>query len=90
VTSIATASAFPPLALMLSASLSNRSVLRAAQITATPLSASNLAICSPKPLDAPLTIATLPLTENRLSITKLTFNCYFKNQTVAIKIALSL
>ena len=62
----------PPFSLIRSARFCNRSILRAAQTTATPLSASISAICSPKPLDAPLISAILPFTEKILSATTTT------------------
>ena len=61
---MATATASPPAALISETNDSRRSTRRAATTTLAPLAANILAKCTPNPLDAPVTIATLPLTSN--------------------------
>src|SRR5215467_1018053 len=65
VTSMATAAASPPSALISAASRCNASMLRAANATLAPAPASTRAKWRPKPDEAPVTRATLPASESR-------------------------
>ena len=65
VTSVVTAMAFPPLALMRSATAVISSVLLAARTTEAPASAKSNAMPSPIPRPAPVTTATCPVKSNR-------------------------
>ena len=59
-TSVATASARPPSRPIRATSSSRRPARRAATATTAPASASAMAVARPIPLDAPVTMATLP------------------------------
>ena len=66
VTSISTATAWPPFAWMSAATASSLSLRRAAITTVAPAPASTCAKCSPRPLEAPVTNAVLLARLNKL------------------------
>jgi hypothetical protein len=87
VTSIGTAIASPPEALISATSDARRSIRRAATTTFAPRAERIFAKCTPNPLDAPVTMAILPVISNSVFIFPLNVYCLLGQSWLAALVA---